>query len=346
MTEGPIEELRSRRLVWHYTTLEALQIILETKTFLATEVSYQNDPQEPETANDAIRQALRELGSESDFAHFSSEALGWHREWHDHNSFIRGGVGGLIGNSRFIFCGSTDPDNLYAWRTYAAGRRTGCAVGISPDAPLGVVGGADNRGSVGFRAWSEVIYERERLRQYSVDKLRTVGILWNREMSRIRLWLEAQQAGKHIDQLGVDTSPAFRYLLTDFADTVADITAIAKHVSFLDERETRVTFSDAAFGVVFSPGSDGPRPRVRLTSSERWGEVMEKATDRLPIRAIVLAPNAGREAQTTAEWLLYANGYPLDPQESIDESGPYPVLRFDPTKAVQIYRSRHPYREV
>jgi hypothetical protein len=346
MSEASIEELVSRRLVWHYTTLESLQIILKTGTLLATEVSYQNDPREPDTANEAVRESLRELGTDPTYKAFSREALRWHLEWHDHNGFIRGGVGGLIGNSRFIFCASTDPDNLYAWRTYAAGSRTGCAIGIDPEAPLGTIGDTADDGSVGFRPWSEVIYEPHRLRQFSVEKLRAVADLWNREMRRLHEWIEAQHSGEAPERLEADTSPAFRYLLTDFAEAVADITAVAKHASFRDERETRVTLSDAAFAVVFSPGIDGPRPRVRLASSERWGQVMERPAGRLPIRAIVLAPNAKREARKTTEWLLYANNYPLDPEDSIDESGPVPVLRFDPKTAVGIFRSAHPYRDV
>lgn len=346
MSETTIAGLGARGLVWHYTTLDSLQVILESGTLLATEVSYQNDPQEPDTANDAIREGLRELGKHPRYKEFSREAQRWHLEWHDHNGYVRGRVGELIGNSRFIFCASTHHDSLYAWRTYAAGSRIGCAVGIDPGAPLGVIGDTNDEGSVRSSRWREVIYESEQLRRFSTEKLSLVGDLWNEEMRKLHKWAEEKTVGTASRREKIDTSSAFRYLLTDFAEAVGDITAVAKHPSFRDERETRVTMSDAAFGVVFSPGIDGPRPRIRLASSERWGQVMEKPTIGLPIRAIVLAPNARRGARKTVEWLLYANGYPLDPEESIDESGPVPVLRFEPETAVEIYRSGHPYQDV
>lgn len=52
------EHVRARNLVWHYTTLEALQSILATNTLLATEVSYQNDPREPDTGVELVVEAL------------------------------------------------------------------------------------------------------------------------------------------------------------------------------------------------------------------------------------------------------------------------------------------------
>ena len=49
-----IEQLRGRRLVWQDTTLDTLQLISQGRTLSATEVSYQNDPREPQTAIDLI----------------------------------------------------------------------------------------------------------------------------------------------------------------------------------------------------------------------------------------------------------------------------------------------------
>lgn len=344
--ERTIEHLHAKRLVWHYTTLDALQLILESRTLLATEVNYQNDPREPETANDVIEEALRGLSKDSEYAAFSRSALQWFKTYRENNGFIDGRSGALIGESRFIFCASSDPDNLYAWRTYAAASRTGCAIGLDPEVPLGLVGDPNVTASVNYSRWSDVIYDPLELAGFAADKLKGVADLWNRVNA------EDSDDAKRQEQQGTPEHEieyrdhAFGVLITDFSKATAEITAVAKHASYAGEHETRLTASPASHAVVFSPGVDGPRPRVRVASSERWGQVLASAEDRLPIRAIVLAPNAGRQALTTAQWLLYANNYPLDPLPEIDESREPPLLYHDSSRVVSIVRSAHPYRQV
>lgn len=341
-----MDDLRAKKLVWHYTTLESLQLILQSGALLATEVSYQNDPREPETAVEAIEEALHELGKDAIYASFSRDALYWNRQLRENAGFLGGRVGELVNSSRFIFCASTDPDSLYAWRTYSAASRTGCAIGLDPDWPLGMIGDSAEGRSVNIAQWSEVIYDSTRLLQFSIDRLRAVGDAWNRESLRDDEWVAEQEAKGIPDHLVERNSYPFGILVLDLPKALAEITAVAKHGSFQDERETRVTVSDAAFGVVFTPGANGPRPRVRLAASPQWGDVMGAPTGRLPIRALVLAPDAGREALVTAQWLLYANKYPLDPLPEIDEDGPEPVMYFDDSQTVGIFRSAHPYRRV
>lgn len=48
-------------LVWHYTTLDTLALILQGNSLLATEVSFQNDIRETLTADAAFKEALEAL---------------------------------------------------------------------------------------------------------------------------------------------------------------------------------------------------------------------------------------------------------------------------------------------
>jgi len=341
----PDEALRARNLVWHYTTLESLQLILESGTLMATEVGYQNDPLEPDTAYEAIRLGLHKLAEQPSYGRFANSALHWQKEWRNHFGFIRGHSGRLTGTSRFIFCASTDPDNLYAWRTYAAGSRTGCAIGLDASVPLGLFSPANEAGVPNFSPWTTVEYDQEALVRIAVDTLKKVGDVWNREAARGDREAQAQEDAGIPESLVEYNDYAFGVLLSEFGEAIAEVTAVAKHSSFRDEHETRVTVSDGAFAVTFSPGRDGPRPRVRLTSTPAWGKVATKPMP-LPIRAIVLAPNASSQASTTAHWLLHANDYPIDPVQVIDESGPEPILWEDPTQMIELYHSAHPYRDV
>jgi hypothetical protein len=344
--ELTIEHLRAKGLVWHYTTLEALQLILESGTFLATEVGYQNDPREPETANAVIEETLRALSAEPEYAAFSRSALQWFGTYRDNNGFLYGRSGALINESRFIFCASTDPDNLYAWRTYAGASRTGCAIGLDPSVPFGLVGDPRVAASVEYSRWSDVIYEPRELSLIAAEKLRAVGTLWNRERADDLADVQRQERQGVAEHKIDHRDYAFGVLVSDFSKATSEITAVAKHASYADEHETRLTASNSAHAVVFSPGAAGPRPRVRIASSRHWGEVLASPRGRLPIRGIVLAPDAGRQAATTAQWLLYASDYPLDPVPEIDESGPEPFLYHDASDVVSIYRSAHPYRQV
>lgn len=337
-----IKNLRARGLVWHYTTLEALQLILASNTLLATEVSYQNDQREPETAREAIQKGLRQLSKDPTYRDFAHGALRWDRLEREQHGFIRGRSGALLSSSRFIFCASTDPDNLYAWRTYSGGSQTGCAIGLDPDAPLGVIGNKAEDRSVSLARWSDVIYNRRHLLEFSVTKLKAVGDLWNaKNVADVSEQEEEANAGPNRD-----TDRAFAVLLIEYPEAVAEITAVAKHRSFRDEHETRITLSGVASGVTFTTGSHGPRPRVRLTTAKQWGQVRKEQSDRLPIRAIVLAPNARPEAERTVDWLLHGHGYPIDPKAVVDDEGPTPMLHFDGNHTIHIARSKHPFQDV
>lgn len=342
--ESAIDRLRERELVWHYTTLDVLQQILESKTFLATEVSYQNDPREPETAEDAVDRALDELESDDDYRSFVREAKSWLADWRRRNGFIFGRLGELVNDARFILCASTDPDNMYAWRTYGAGTRLGCAIGLDPQVALGVVGDPSQSSATSVSPWNEVRYDGQDLHEYSFSLMKCVGEAWNESKAHdLELIRIAQDDGTD-PQREHDPNFAFRILLEDFAQARSHISAVAKHASFRDERESRVTVSDVDSGLFFTPGSDGPRPRVRLGTAAGSDAVMASAEQQLPIRAIVLSPSSSRQAVTTVNWLLYANGYPLDPEFEVADEGATACR--DSSRVVEVHRSAHPYRDV
>ena len=117
-----------------------------------------------------------------------------------------------------------------------------------------------------------MIYEPSEVLGFATEKLRTVGDAWNLESSKDSddvASQERQGARKHEIVHGDN---AFGALLSDFSTATAEITAVDKHASFADERETRLTASASPHAVGFSPGANGPRPRVRVASSKYWGK--------------------------------------------------------------------------
>lgn len=336
----------AKELAWHYTTLDSLQLILESGNLLATEVSYQNDPLEPKTGQEVVAKALAFLRSDEEFGSFATRAHAWLDQYNSANGFIFGSTGELIEPSRFIFCASTDGDNLYAWRTYAANSRNGCAIGLDVGAPLGVIRPGKDEPAVESGRWRRVIYQEDELLKFAIDQLREAGRMWNKDKDEDERYAAEQlAAGAEPHEVEWERF-SFYVLIHHLPQAIDEITAVAKHSSYRDEQEIRVTMSNASSGVMFTPGANGPRPRVRLASANTWGERLDSATKLLPIRAVMLAPNASTEAETTIRWLLYAYGYPLDPVEVIDESGPTPLMYQEPSSEVAIGRSRHPFRTV
>lgn len=334
------------QLVWHYTTLDVLQQILQGGYLLASEVSYQNDPSEPETAEEIIQTALSIMAGEQRTGPFARRAMEWLCLWNSKNGFLMGQTGKLVHSSRFILCASTDGDSLYAWRTYSGTSNQGCAIGLDLRVPLGLVSPHTDQGPAAVSPWVAVMYDEKQRLDFALSKLREVSEVWMAEARRDVV------AAREQEKLGVAETEvdreqhSFPVLLNELPAAISQITAVAKHLSFADERESRITVSDAAHGVVFTGGANGPRPRVRITTVDAWGDVVVAPFQRLPIRSVILAPTASGEAERTTMWLLHANGYPLDPVAEIDESGPEPVLRWDSSQTVSIRRSKHPFRSV
>lgn len=260
------DRLRNRGLVWHYTTLDTLQQILESKTFLATEASYQNDPLETETADAVLTRALDELREDSKFERFAEAARGWRRD-----SIARSYSSGdlardLVSPARFLFCASSDPDSLYAWRTYAAGSRAGCAIGIDPSSPLGVVGNAELMRSVRVSPWTQVDYASSDVVERAKARLREIGEKWLKDTASSDYPYRSEET---------------RLWLLEFDPLVSELTARVKHSSYVEERESRLTVTEAEHAVMFTPGDAGPRPRIRLASARHWSTPVAQPSARL-----------------------------------------------------------------
>lgn len=325
-------------LIWHYTTLNALADILASNSLLATEVGFQNDLTERETADKAITKALAVLGAEQELGRFVEHArqLLAHMEGgelHRHGYEL-----GVVEASRFVLCGSMEPDSLYIWRTYALGSTVGCAIGLDGTVPLGVssrqVDGNQTwprmrkRPSVG--EWMVVDYDFSRVVDIAAIQLRELG----------HAFLVAEQEGDEAD------SPTTAVLIDGLSRIRSGIRSFAKNEGFADEREVRVTVEDVSPGqhVVFTPGLSGPRPHIRLVTGKEWGElIVPSASGRtaalLPILAVRLAPNAPRTAGESVKWLLASHGYRTESQYTEDAKETW-------DNSVLVLDSRHPFRSI
>lgn len=318
-------------LVWHYTTLETLALILQSNSILATEVSFQNDIRETLTADDAFSNALNKLRNDQKYGSFAEEALDYLEREDNWLTINPSPVHELTRNARFILCGAGDPDSLYAWRTYSQDG-IGCAIGLDSDVALGVVDATAHPHRV--RHWRKVVYSPTGTTQVALRVLKRLG----------DRWLQAA----HDDAADDPSMDAFGVIVLNLVEARSQVRAIAKDPAFSDEDERRVTVETVSqSSLITTPSSMGPRPQVRLVTSQggRWGESAIRAdiAPPLPIRAIRLGPNAPDSAFAAAQWLLYANGYQLDPVR-VDEGDPSPHAEITWESSVVIDKSEHPYR--
>lgn len=316
-------------LVWHYATLDTLTLILQSNSLLATEVSFQNDIRETSTADSAFREALEAMLGESDDAGFAREALNLLRDIDSGLASSDSMIGELTRDARFILCGTDDPDSLYAWRTYAHDG-IGCAIGLDPSVALGIVDPSLSSFQRRIRHWRPVVYEPDETARFARSLL----------LQLRRRWLEARGRTPTEESAG----GAFGILIANLTEARSRVRAIAKDPSFQDEHEQRVTVESLTrHAIVTTPSSMGPRPHVRLVAADHgaWGHAITDAADapKLPIRAIRLGPNAPDSALTATKWLLFANGYDLDPVY-IEEHSTATTF----ATSVVLDTSRHPYR--
>lgn len=329
-----LERARTQgELVWHYTTLDTLALILQGNFLLATEVSFQNDIRETSTADVAFREALEALTKDDKYSLFANQALSFLND-EDSWDISFGTVSPeLTRNARFILCASNDPDSLYAWRTYSTGG-IGCAIGLDPKVALGIVDPDPSPMPRRVRHWRDAVYTPSKVRQAAERALVKLGDQWIDAHGR--------------DRAEEDRREAFGLIVAHLTEARSDVRSRAKDPAFSDEREQRVTvesFSHRA--LLTTPSSMGPRPHVRIVASSngRWGEsfVSALAAPKLPVRAIRLGPDAPASAKVATQWLLLANGYELDPVY-VDDSDPAPSARQTWEETVVLDRSEHPYR--
>lgn len=316
-------------LVWHYTSLGALIPILTHHTLMATEVSFQNDPYEERSARNAMKAVLDSVGDEKGMKRFPGHARSIFKFITTDDAFVLNDDR-LLSASRFILCASVNGDSLYAWRTYGSVGSIGCAIGLDRSKPLGVV---DSPLPAVTTPWQNVTYSDDELTAALSPTVRKLAKRWKREGT----------AGQDGDAQGV--------LLDEIGPVWSEVRSRAKHTSYRDEEEARVTIvAPQRESVKFRDGAFGPRPYVLLGTTRNWGET-SPAAERLPIRAIRLGPDAPDSAVDSVRWLLGMNKYVIDGEldwrEWEDEYGVRQMGDWiDKSAMVKIERSIHAYRNV
>jgi len=316
VTEGD-DTYNDPNLVWHYTSLGTLVDILKGRSLRATEVRFQNDPHEARSARNALAALLERAAARESAGSFASYAMqildGMHAltEWEINEER-------LLKNSRFVLCASRNEDSLYAWRTYGSVGAIGCAIGLDRRKPLGIVG----KPAAHIDDWTDVAYTSDDLGPEFLAELQDFADEWTRNRDPRQ---EDPQTGilmPWLDRLW----PAIR--------------SRAKHPSYLEEQEARITLhAPEPDSISFSDGRFGPRPYVRLGATTKWG-LPSTGESLLPIRCIRLAPDAPDAAFESARWILGMNGYRIDgslvePRYDLNTSDKVPVLA-----------SQHAYRNV
>lgn len=315
----------SDELIWHYTTLETLALILSSKSLLATEAGFQNDPGESIYADTILTEALTRAENEHTSVVRSIRSIASHLERGDQYTV---NLDRLLARSRFLLCASRDGDSLYCWRTYAAIGQIGCAIGLDPSAPLVVKGDAVAK----QYAWESVTYEDDELAKLA-DKI----------VSEVAL--DYQESGTLHDQ------PNFGVLIDGYAKLRGELIAKAKSRSYVDEKEARITVpSPPRAALVFGAGAAGPRPRIALRSAPEGGRYTSDDAQALPIREVRLAPSAPGRAEDSLRWLLCSNDYAVDGipefRTYVDQAGEEVSDYFlNRDRSVRISRSQHRFQD-
>lgn len=302
------------RLVWHYTTGTGLVGMLTGHKLWATSLSFMNDPGEADYAASLLREAARGI---------HDRAGRYILDYLD-NSGFDGFEQGF--SERFVVCASAASDSLDLWRSYGPTDVAGTfAVGLDRTAPLGVLDVPEAHSSlVSVAGWCDVRYESP-----------------GDSVARIRNHLEAG-----IDEIEArfGPSPSDRnerglelWRLTD--DQFSDLVAVGKHAAYQSEREARLVWkvncSRAPFHI--RPGRFGPVAYVELTSVPKWGDTANHAS-RLPIREIIIWPEAPRAARNGVAAALRRGGFRHDHEDPIlqdsggdddDHSRPVRIRRSD-----------------
>lgn len=324
----PSTTARDKKLVWHYTSLSALIPILQNNSLIATEVAFQNDPYEEYSALNAMSSLLDRAGEASGVERFSSQALATFEVLQERSAYDAN-ADRLLAASRFIVCASVNGDSLYAWRTYGSVGSIGCAIGLDRSKPLGVI---NSPNTVEATSWQNVIYSEKELDATLLPQFVDLATRW-----------KAATEDEHVDSA--------QLLLTGLDTLWSEVRACAKHASYRDEEEARVTIiTPKKQSVGFRDGKFGPRPHVLLGAADNWGEP-STGTAPLPIRSIRLGPDAPDAAIQSVQWLLATNGYVIDAEYELDEYvDDFGYLQqsgsWNSAQVVDIERSIHAYRDV
>ncbi|MFJ4174705.1 DUF2971 domain-containing protein [Microbacterium sp. NPDC089696] len=322
--------MSGNNLAWHYTSLGSLIHILRDRALMATEVGFQNDPYETRAAHEALRSALDGMRTQDGRTGFGFRATFMYEEFRLGSPYALNDER-LLASSRFILCASRDSDNFHAWRTYGSAGSVGCAIGLDRSVPLGVVDGAED---TEVTPWRDVQYSESDLAAAIRDDLDDLAARW-REI-------------RGEDELRDDRD----VLHTGLRSIWNDVRAQAKHASYRHEDETRITVAAPPKAAVrFRDGRLGPRPYILLGTSDAWASPPPQQRTKLPIREVVLGPEAPAAAVESLTWLLGLHDYIIDGETEFatirDEHGRAEVADWVSDKnKVRIRHSHHLFRSV
>lgn len=280
-------------LVWHYTTSAGFQGIVSNHEIWASHSRHLNDPDEGgfllESFLAEVREGLSRVGRK--------DAVD---DWMHIKYLNLSGPGGLFRPDPFYFltCGTSLEDSLLMWRDYAR-ERVSYAIGFDPNVRFSAKEPhADLRYAPSPEEfeWQKVEYvdSRTELPQPVSD--------------------EIQAACRDAVPRGVDPEE-FDWMEIHFKllAILEEFSARYKHAAYRVEEESRlIVRSDSPNAWDFRSGQYGLTAHVRLESSrhQKWGMRLKGSkVNFLPIRSVILSPNATDADVEMAEALLYANGY-------------------------------------
>lgn len=289
--------------VCHYTSAVGLLSILRSGTLWATSATFMNDSEEMQTGATAfagLLESRREDLTEDEIAHIQASGL------------VTGT--GAFGN--FLLSAATDPDKLTLWRNYGVSE-VAYSVELDPTTrlvPLAQV--PDEAHPSPPPGFYEREYERdpETGETFSADphpdSIGCIGGDW-RPVTYVtgpddaviskHFETDLQQYRARQGQQGIWIP---RYMV---ANSALDF---IKDAGFADESEVRMVQWVTPWWkfVLYRAGRFGVTPYIELTTTE-GSDDYATAAGKLPIKSVMVGPNAPKGAEHAARTLLDRYGY-------------------------------------
>jgi hypothetical protein len=271
-------------IAWHYTTVQGLLGVVQSRELWASSPLGLNDLSEMRYGVEVIAQAWRDIDLTGVGNEMTQRVVHLSALLHGHELFD-----GKV--PIYFLCASKNPDSLNQWMHYT--RAQGYALGIDTERKLAPVlsGEVDESermaGGFLFAGWRDVEYRRDRQTAMATDLLnffiRTMPI-----------------GGEHERE--------------SMAGYLIGLAATFKHQTFAAEEEIRfIVDSSESHGEFFRAGNSGVVPYLRLRHSAQYeGSWSHEPAALLPLVQVRCGPRAAEERdleEASVQRLLRASGY-------------------------------------
>lgn len=265
------------KCLFHYTTFDSLQKILQSRVVRASDVRYQNDSSEYMYSVDLLANHVAELTANGSLVGFEKVCL---------DSLVMRAQASGSGEDSYIFCLSENENQLSQWRGYSGGGGVAVGFGLNRLEALAKLANA----SLVKCEYNRTVHEQgiadfvTKIRQdiaphANLPPVNAVKLFW---------W------GPKGAKLG-GRAEEFMRLATSY-----------KHPKFLEEAEWRlVAFGEESKRRVRISVDGMPIPYVPISIAESDHDNGVRLWHQVPIMRLILGPNSNAVAVERSTWAMF-----------------------------------------